>query len=482
MAVTNAYIIIDFGTGNLRAAVVSTAGTVLGAAREDIPYIRDDQYPDAIYFDPQILWGRILDRTRQALAQAGAVNILAITATSQREGIVALDAAGVPVVGMPNIDHRGRQWEDGIADKLLVYRLTGRYPTSLFSALKLVGLRAVRQDWWQQLATFLSISDWVEYMFSGVVHYEHSQASETLLYDVERKTWSEALCGLFSLPFALLPSLTASGTVLGAIKPEIAATLSVSPGAKVIVGGADTQLAALSTRAGAGDLVIVSGTTTPIVKLSASYDLDAQQRTWTGRHIDEHSYMVEANAGVTGLNYQRLKKIFYPNEGYEVIEAELRSVTDFQCIASLGSLVADEKKPLIRGGFIFNTPVNQELTRAGMVWATLWDIACSIFENYKTLISVTPNGHSYIWTCGGSMESSLLRQFIADLTGKEIRIRDNYRHASAVGGMMICNKALGIEEVQTDVYEQVRPAEGTQQRDHFYDRWKAHRELLKKIF
>jgi len=481
MISTNAYIIIDVGTGNLRAAVISTEGAVLGVAREDIVYIRDNRYADAIYFDPQVLWDRILELTATALKQAGPVQILAITATSQREGIVALDPAGMPVIGMPNIDHRGREWEHMLSDKELVYRLTGRYPTSLFSAFKLVGLREGRNEWWQQLDTFLSISDWVEYMFCGVEHYEHSQASETLLYDVAQKTWSESLCELFSFPFALLPPLTSSGTVLGPVKPLLAEALSIRPGTKVIVGGADTQLAVHSTRATAGDVVIVSGTTTPIIKLSASYNLDEQQRTWTGRHIDDHSYMVEANAGVTGLNYQRLKKIFYPNEGYDVIEAELRSVTDFQCVASLGSLVADEKKPLIKGGFIFNTPVNHELSRAGMVWATLWDIACSIFENYKTLVSVTPNEQSYIWTCGGGMESTMLRQFIANLTGREIRIRDNYRHASVIGGMMICNAALGIDAEPADVYELVQPAAGPQHTD-FYNRWKEHRELLKQIF
>ena len=481
MALTNAHLIIDFGTGNLRAAVISVNGAVLGVAREDIPYIRDERYADSIYFDPQVLWDQILELTTTALKQAGSVHILAITATSQREGIVVLDAAGTPVVGMPNIDHRGREWESVINDKEQVYRLTGRYPGSLFSAFKLVGLKEGRKEWWQQLDTFLSISDWVEYMFCGVEHYEHSQASETLLYDVEQKTWSEPLCELFSFPFSLLPQLTSSGTVLGKIRQPLAEALSIDPEAKVIVGGADTQLAVLSTRAHAGDMVIVSGTTTPIIKLSPTYDLDERQRTWTGRYIDEGSYMVEANAGVTGLNYQRLKKIFYPNEGYEVIEKELRSVTDFQCVASLGSLVADEKKPLIKGGFIFNTPVNHELSRAGMVWATLWDIACSIFENYKTLVSVTPNEQAYIWTCGGGMESKMLRQFIADLTGKEIRIRDNYRHASVVGGMMICNTALGIAAEQTDVYEQVEPAAGIQH-TRFYERWKEHRELLKQIF
>ncbi|MGJ7032272.1 FGGY-family carbohydrate kinase [Niabella hirudinis] len=481
MSLTNAHLIIDFGTGNLRAAVISTGGVLLGVAREDIPYIRDEQYEDSIYFDPQVLWNQILELTTTALKQAGSVRILAITATSQREGIVALDAAGEPVVGMPNIDHRGRAWEAIINNKEQVYRLTGRYPTSLFSAFKLVGLREGRREWWQQVDTFLSISDWIEYMFCGVEHYEHSQASETLLYDVEQKTWSEDLCGLFSLPSSILPPLTSSGTVLGKIRQPLAEALSIDTAAKVIVGGADTQLAVHSTRANAGEMVIVSGTTTPIIKLSASYDLDQQQRTWTGRHIDAGSYMVEANAGVTGLNYQRLKKIFYPNEGYEVIEAELRSVKDFQCVASLGSLVADEKKPLIKGGFIFNTPVNHELSRAGMVWATLWDIACSISENYKTLVSVSPNEQSYIWTCGGGMESKMLRQFIADLTGREIRIRDNYRHASVVGGMMICNAALGIETEQRESFEQVQPAANARQA-HFYERWKANRELLKQIF
>jgi len=247
------------------------------------------------------------------------------------------------------------------------------------------------------------------------------------------------------------------------------------------VGGADTQLAVLSTCADEGDIVIVSGTTTPIIQLSTSFTLDEQQRIWTGRHIDRDSYMVEANAGVTGLNYQRLKKIFYPNEGYEVIEKELESVTDFQCIASLGSLLADEKSPLTKGGFIFNTPVNHELSRAGIVWATLWDIACSIFENYKTLISVTSGNQPYIWTCGGGMESRILRQYLADLTGKEIRIRENYRHSSAIGGRMICNRALGIHEEEIEAFDRVVPA-GTEDYIAFYKRWKENRELLKKIF
>src|SRR5690606_13778766 len=101
---------------------------------EDIRYEKDPLYPDALQFDPSALWQQILGLTSQALAAAPGVEIRAITATSQREGIVLLDAQGNSLTGLPNIDHRGREWEYMLADKSRVYQLTGRYPTSLFSA------------------------------------------------------------------------------------------------------------------------------------------------------------------------------------------------------------------------------------------------------------------------------------------------------------------------------------------------------------
>jgi autoinducer 2 (AI-2) kinase len=85
----------------------------------------------------------------------------------------------------------------------------------------------------------------------------------------------------------------------------------------------------MSTRPETNDVVIVSGTTTPIIKLTGEYITDDKERTWTGRHTDESSFMFEANAGVTGLNYQRLKEIFYPNEGYDMIEKELAEIRIF---------------------------------------------------------------------------------------------------------------------------------------------------------
>jgi len=481
MALKEAYIVIDIGTGNARVAVAALTGEILGIDRENIKYEKDDQYPESLYFEPSQLWEQIIRLTGNAMAQAGDVTILAVTATSQREGIVLLDKDGSSLIGLPNIDHRGREWEDVIADKSQVYKLTGRYPTSLFSAMKIAGIRERRSDIWERFSTFLSISDWVEYMLCGVIHYEHSQASETLLYDVEKKAWSADLCSIFGIELSALPELTDSGTILGTILKEQADKLQISGEAQIVVGGSDTQLAIVSTQPETNDVVIVSGTTTPIIKLTDRYITDEKERTWTSRHVDQDSFMFEANAGVTGLNYQRLKEIFYPNEDYDVIEKELSEITNFQCVASLGSLLADEKAPLTKGGFVFDAPVSYQLSRGSFVWATLWDIACSIRENYKSLCDVTTHDRDYIWACGGGVQSHTLRQFIAALLNKKVIIRDSYRQSSVVGGVIICNTALNRPQVKPVTLETVVP----QEREHYtalYNNWKKTRESFKEIF
>ena len=475
-----AYLIVDIGTGNVRAAIVSTKGELLALQRENVSYQKDDDYPDSIAFNPTQLWQQIKQLTEKVLAVASNVHIAALTATSQREGVVALDRDGRPLIGMSNHDNRGREWESLVVDKDRMYALTGRYPTALFSALKLVGLRERKTDLWNRVASFTSISDWVQFQFSGVLGYEHSQASETLLYDVGSKSWSAELCKVFALSSSLLPPLMPSGTVLGKILPEVAGELNIAMEALVVVGGADTQLAVHSLQPDTNDVVIVSGTTTPIIKVVDSYIVDDQQRTWTGRYIDDDSFMLEANAGVTGLNYQRLKEIFYPNEQYEVIEQELDAASYSQCVASLGSLVADEDTPLTKGGFIFNAPVSHQLTRGGFVFAILWDIACSIYENYNALCSVSVHEQDYIWACGGGVQSRKLRQFIANLTGKKVRIKDTYRQSSALGGAFVCAKALGIAMPSPQPKEEVVP----ESRELFlglYDQWKRARNTFRQI-
>lgn len=472
--------IIDIGTGNVRVAVASPKGEVLGVERDNVRYEPDEYYPDALGFDPNELWEQILVLAGKVLQQVSGVTITAITASSQREGAVLLGAAGESLIGLPNHDHRGREWEKSVADKERVYKLAGRYPTSLFSALKLVGVRERRPELYNKFTSLVSISDWAQYKLSGIAGYEHSQASETLLYDVAGKSWSEELCAVFGIDSGVLPGLLASGTILGNILPEYASRLNTSPQAVVVVGGADTQLAIKSTQPSVEDIVIVSGTTTPITKIVKKYIVDEQERTWTNRHIDEDSFILETNAGVTGLNYQRLKDIFYPNESYQVIEEELAAAKPAGCFASLGSLIAYEKTPLTRGGFIFNVPVSHQLTRASFVQSALWDIACCIKENYESLCYVTDYKLDYVWACGGGMQSPMLRQLVANLINKKVLIRHGFQQASVVGGALICNEAMERKDALDTAIEVTYPQKHNY--EALYEEWKKVRAGFRMDF
>jgi autoinducer 2 (AI-2) kinase len=482
MSLQEAHLVLDIGTGNVRSAIVATNGAVLGVARADIRYYRDELYPESIYFKPQELWGQLQDLTGEAMAAAGKVKLIGATTTSQREGIVVISNSGEAVIGLPNIDHRGREWEDLHADKSRIYQVSGRYPTSLFSAYKLIGIRERRPEIWENLSFFLSISDWAAWELSGVARYEHSQASETLLYDVASGNWSEDMCALFSIERDFLPSLAQSGTVLGTISLKVAAAWNLSDDMEVVVGGGDTQLAIKSTSPSVGDVVIVSGTTTPIVKLEGGYLTDTQERTWTSRDIHPARFVFEANAGVTGLNYQRLKEVFYPNESYEVIEQELLQI-DHSCVASLGSLVAGDKKPVIRGGFIIPVPVSHELKRSSFVWATLLDIAFSIADNYKVLAEISGHDAGFIWACGGGLQSRTLRALIAAVTGNEVRVRSGFEQATVVGAAMICNESLGLtsEMQEASIFTSPVDPREVEKYKSLYRQWKDTRENFRAI-
>lgn len=478
----NTYLIIDVGTGNVRVALVSSTGKILNIKRDDVRYEQDDHYSEALYFDPDILWDQIITLGKKVVRNNEDASIRGITASSQREGIVLLDEKGKALIGLPNHDHRGRQWENTVKNKDQIYELTGRYPASLFSALKLRGIKEKRSGIWQQFHSFLSISDWVQYQLTGVARYEHSQASETQLYSTKDKSWSKELAAGFDLTIDRFPELISAGTVLGYVLPQYADQWKITTDVAVIVGGADTQLAMKSTQPETGDIVIVSGTTTPVTKIIDDYHVDCKQRTWTNRDIEDGRFVLETNSGVTGLNYQRLKEIFYPDEDYATIEKELTGIDHPpRCIASLGSLIAKEKAPIVRGGFVFDVPVSHQLNRADFVWAALWDIACSIKENYDILCELSSHDSDYVWACGGGMQSRMLRQFISGLIGKELRIRRGYRQASVSGAALLCREVLEKKApAEEKEVERVVP-EDRKRALEWYEKWKSGRNKWKQF-
>jgi autoinducer 2 (AI-2) kinase len=474
------YLIFDIGTGNMRVAVVTVDGEVLAIERRDMEYHSDSDNGVALSFVPEVVWDRLVRMARKALQIVGDVTIEAITCTSQREGIVLFDHDGNHVIGLPNIDNRGRHIVDLLEDPQGIYEQTGRWPTHLFSATKLASLKVCKPEIWKQVVKFTSISDWVTYLLSGELVYEPSQATETLLFDVNIGRWSETLADVFNLSLSICPPLAKAGTVLGDIRPEMADALGIGNDVKVIVGGADTQVAVKNVTSSVGDVIIVSGTTTPIVQIVDKYLYDENARTWTNQHIETGQWILEGNCGVTGLNYQKIKDLFYPTEGYDQMEREMDKLIHHHIIASLGTNPIDgERVPPQTGGFVFNTPLPQNLSRAHFAWACLFDVACAIKASWIPVEETTGRKPNFMWGCGGGFQSVTLRQLLAELLDVEIRVKSGAQHATVLGAAKICNEALGRNRKVDESIEIVRP-EGKHDYDKMYREWRDWRTALSR--
>lgn len=474
---TEAYLLIDLSSGAVRAYVMTPDGEKRAQRSRPICNVRDTKYADALSFDPNILQKDLICVCAEAVAAAGEVCISAVSATSAREGVVLLDAEDHPLGGYPNIDNRGQAWEQEIEDHHSIYALSGRWVSTLFPAVKFLGLRAVYPELWEKAARFLSLSDWVGWLFTGQAGYEQSQAGETLLFDVQRAQWSDELCSRFGVPQSMLPPILKCGSLLGETQADISRAIGIRPGTPFIVGGADTQMAVAHCRPEPGAIVIVAGTTTPIAYLSEQYLVDPAERCWVDRHVSDDRYIIETNVGVSGMNYDRAIQMLYPGSAYDQVEAELRTRQPGKCLCTAGSMIFHKAQLTPVGGFFMKAPLSDQIDRADLVLSVLTDYAFSFKTNLDQLLDIVHKKDAVLYGCGGGFIGTILPQLLADVSGCSIQVPQSFELASCSGLVDQINRYFKRTGSAAQLHHTVtpHPAEALLS---CYEQWQAYRQLL----
>lgn len=472
-----AYLIYDIGTGNSRVALVSGQFDILDIQTFENRYYRDFSYTDAQYFKPAEMLEQILKCTKEIIRRHPEIIIRAVTATSARESIVLLDETGDAFYGLPNIDNRGALWLSDIPGQDEIYCSTGRWVSPVFSAGKLVGLKKIHPDIYGKIKKIVSLSDWLGYVLTGELVMEYSQACETQLFDIGNWEWSEELCQRFGIDRKILPKLSAAGTSLGKISTSFGQASGIPGDAVFVVGGADTQMAVKGICLSEGETAVVSGTTSPIVTIVPDKFYDEKKRCWVDCYIDGKSYQVETNAGVSGMNYQRMKQMFFKDVDYGTLDREMEKKRKIRCVASLGTLVFSENKTLENGGFYMRAPLDGDMDRFDFAYALIADIACSIVLQYENLSDLISQDRDYILGCGGGFQSRVLCQMLADLTHKKLLLKEGYTQASLSGCAGLCNTYLGVEKKECLIRKEFIPSTNDML-EEYYEKWEAVRKLI----
>ena len=259
--------------------------------------------------DPVGFWAALGRCTRSALASLPAdARIRGVVATAQREGCVFLDAAGDVLYAGPNLDARAVPQGLEVQNRILPERLhaiTGHAPPYIFAVSRLLWFRQHHD--FGRIATVFMLNDWITHLLSGARVAEHSNACESMLYDVTRLCWSDEILETFDIPATILPALCAAGTPAGHVTAAAAAATGLPEGTPVFAGGADTESALLGGGVHAvGEVAAVLGTTTPVQQVLDVPHIDPDGNLWTSPHVVPDRWVLESNAGDTGSTYRWL--------------------------------------------------------------------------------------------------------------------------------------------------------------------------------
>ena len=218
----------DQGTTSSRSLIFDHNGAVVSVAQKEFTQI----YPQSswVEHDPGEIWDSQVGTAVEALAKAAltAKDIEAIGITNQRETTILWDRkTGRPVFNaIVWQDRRTSAFCNEIraSHERLIRAKTGLEVDAYFSASKvrwiLDNVRDAREKAEAGELAFGTVDSWLIWkLTSGKLHItDVSNASRTMLFDINRLTWDNDLLGIFDIPKAILPEVRSSSEVYGEIE------------------------------------------------------------------------------------------------------------------------------------------------------------------------------------------------------------------------------------------------------------------------
>ncbi|MBV8721349.1 MAG: glycerol kinase GlpK [Candidatus Eremiobacteraeota bacterium] len=477
---------LDQGTTSSRAIVFDRHGAIRGMGQQPIPVA----FPADgwVEHDPAAIWGSQLASARMALERAGitAGDLAALGITNQRETTIVWErASGKPIA--PAIVWQDRRTADRCATLAphanLVTQKTGLVLDPYFSATKIAWLLdtvpAARERAERGELAFGTVDTWLIWnLTGGAVHAtDHTNASRTLLLNIQTLDWDDELLALFGVPRPLLPELRPSCGDFGATAADVL-------GRPVrIAGVAGDQQAALFGQAGfrkglakntygTGSFVVLN-TGAGIVRSSNGLLTTVAFTTGTQR-----AYALEGSIFVTGAAVQWLRdglRIIASSDEIESLAASVPDNGGVYFVPALTGLGAPYWDPHARGAIY---GITRATTRAHLARATLESMAYQTLEVVESMTRDAGFSLRELRVDGGAAVDDLAMQFTADLLQKDV-VRPRVTETTALGAAFMAGVQAGFWsgfDTLEDLWREERrffPSLPASERERLVNGWRA---------
>lgn len=414
---------LDFGGSAVKASVADVeTGTLLGLAERAMETVQPA--PGRAEFDPATWWRAACAAMRDAVERAArpGSEFTAISVTSLRQGYVLLDDHEEIGPGVLNADRRGAPQLERIRDSIgadRLYAVTGHWSAPQLTLPKLLEEQASSPRRWAQAQTILFVHDWALWRLSGQRLSEPSLASAGQMLDVRSRAWASELLEELGIPLAMLPPLADPATIVGELHD---AGLGLPLGIPVLVGGGDTQVAAVGAGGlDEGVLSVVAGTTTPLQLSVAEVPADPLHHPWVSTHLVPGRWAVETNAGYTGMSLDWLAAMTDRSVAQLADEAAssppgAAGISAVVAARSWNEAAWSNRAPNALVGF------EPGHGRGDLARAFIEAHAYAIRGNADDLERVIGEPLREVNLLGGAARSTAFAQLVADVTARSIRV------------------------------------------------------------
>lgn len=446
---------IDQGTTSTRAILFDSAGIPAASHAVDL----HQYYPDNgwVEHDPEEIWQSVRTCCRVAAKGVAPHGIAAIGLTNQRETTVLWDRrTGRPL-------YNAVVWQDrrtaercrllrSAGHEALVARRTGLLLDPYFSATKVQWLLDhvpnARTRAEQGELAFGTIDSWLIFnLTGGRVHAtDVTNASRTLLLDLETLEWDEEMLRLFEIPRALLPAVRGSAAEFGETEAEL---LGVSVPILGVAG--DQQAAAFGQACFApGDVKSTYGTGCfALVNTGKTVPVSTHRLLGTAayRAGGETAYAIEGSIFVAGAVVQWLRDalgVIRESGEIEALAQTAKSAEGLYFVPAFTGLGAPYWDPDARGAVMGLT---RDMGAAEIARAAL-DAVCyqtrDLLEAMAADMRIAGLGApSALKADGGMVRNDWFCQRLADLTGLSVE-RPRITETTALGAAYLAGLAAGI--------------------------------------
>ena len=438
------YIGIDLGTSAVKLLLMDASGAVLNTVSRSYPI--SFPHPGWSEQDPRSWREAVLGGIPELMRGFDASAVAGIGAGGQMHGLVALDSAGEVI--RPAI-----LWNDGRTSAEVEYlnetvgraelsRRTANIAFAGFTAPKLLWLRRHEPENFARISKIMLPKDYINYILTGVHGTDFSDASGTLLLDVEHRRWSPEMLSLCGVSEAQLPRLYESYNCVGTLLPELADALGLPRTVRVCAGAGDNAAAAIGTgTVGGGACNISLGTSGTVFISGERFGVDPNNALHSFAHADGRWHLMGCMLSAASCNRWLMEDVF-GSADYAAEQALIGSSRLGENGVYFLPYLMGERSPIndtdARGVFIGMT---MDTKRADLTQAVLEGVAFAIRDMLSVARSLGLDIRRSM-LCGGGARSPLWREILANVLGIELDIPVS-EQGPGMGGAMLAMTACG---------------------------------------